>query len=187
MGKMTGFMKRKFMVGLTLMASSVLFGCSTARDSGKRVDVSEIKIKFASQQVAPPLGGLPKEAQYPKGADAEDHGALTNIVAGRMAALTVTWADPQIFKTHGQVQDFLRELLCSTNTQSWSFHIWSYLDGIPCATATVKHTNGRQGLWWVWDRPNLAWAYQDADGKWWWGSWDFRSPKPKSLGTRKAE
>ena len=176
-------MNRKILLCCALVLGGVLFGCSTTtRHRAERVGVSEIKITFAKRQVAPPSGELPKDAQYPSDYDADDHGALTNIVAGRIAALTVSWADPEIFKAQSQVQDFLRDVLCSTNTQMWKFHIWSYGDGIPCVTATVKHTNGRKGLWWVWNRPNLAWAYHDANGKWWWGSWDYRTPKPKSLG-----
>jgi hypothetical protein len=176
-------MKLKIIVGFAFVVGGVLFGCSTAGHRAEPVSVSEIKIAFAKRQVAPPSGDLPKKAMYPPDMDHDEHGTLSNVVAGRISALTVTWADPKIFKTQSQVQDFLRELLCSTNGLNSRFHIWSYGDGIPCAVATVEHTNGRQGLWWVWNRPNLAWAYQDGDGKWWWGLWDYRLPKPKSLGT----
>jgi hypothetical protein len=173
----------KIIVGFVFVVGGVLFGCSTAdRHRVEPVSVSEIKIAFAKRQVAPPPGQLPKDAEYPKGADAKDHGALTNIVAGRMAALTVTWVDPEIFKSQSQVQDFLRELLCSTNENTFTWHIYSWGDGSPCVVAKVEHINGKPGKWWVWDSPALFWAYQDGNGKWWWGSWDYRTPKPKSLG-----
>jgi hypothetical protein len=176
-------MKPKIIVGFAFVVGGVLFGCSTTdRYHAEPVSVSEIKIAFAKRQVAPPRD-LPREALYPPGMDSDEHGALINIVADRISALTVTWADPEIFKTQSQTQDFLRELLSSTNTQTWTVHIWSYVDGVPCVVATVEHTNGRQGKWWVWSSPNVAWAYLDGNGKWWWGLWDYRSSKPKSLGT----
>ena len=169
---------------LALGLSGVLFGCSTTdRHRAEYVSVPEIKITFAKRRVAPPSGDLPHDAKYPPGFDSNVYGALTNIVAGRISALTVTWADSKRFKTEGQTADFLRELLSSTNTQTWTYHVWSYGDGVPSVLATVEHTVGKKGKWLIWSSPNVAWAYQDGSGKWWWGLWDYKSPKPKSLET----
>jgi len=179
-------MKSKIILCLALVLSGVLFGCSTtARHHVERVGVSEIKITFAKRQVAP-AGDLPHNAKYPPGFDSHVYGPLTSIVADRISALTVTWADAKIFRTQSQTQDFLRELLNSTNGLNGKFHVWSQADGVPHVVATVEHTNGRQGNWWiwVWSSSNFAWTYLDGDGVWWWGHWDnWKGPKLKSLET----
>lgn len=175
--------KPELFLCLALILSGAGSGCSTTTSQpAGPVSVSDVKFSFARRLVAP-AHDLPQEAEYPPGADPGEHGPLTNIVAGRISALTVTWADPALFKSQDQTRDFLKEILSSTNTQTWSFHIWSYGDVTPSVTATVEHVNGRPGKWWIWCSPGLAWAYLDANGKWWWGSWGFQSPKPKSLGT----
>jgi hypothetical protein len=171
-------MKPKLILCLALVLSGGLFGCSSIAQS---VNVADIKITFTNPPVAP-LHDLPREVLYPQGFDSIEHGAFTNIVAGHIAALTVTWADSKIFKTESQTRDFLRELLSSPNTQTWAYHAWSYLDGYPSIVAIVEHTAGKQGKWIIWSSPNVDWAYQDENGKWWWGMWDsLKSPKPKSL------
>jgi hypothetical protein len=176
--------------------------------AGEHVNVADIKITFANPPVPPPpdAGSLPREALYPPDMDSKEHGpftnvvavvrtnvvvtwlgskehgAFTNVVASRISAVTVTWADPKRFKTEKQTEDFLRELLSSTNTQTWTYHIWSYGDGIPSVLAAVEHTAGKQGKWVIWCSPNLYWAYQDQNGKWWWGMWDvLKAPRPKSM------
>jgi hypothetical protein len=176
-------MNPRLLLCLAFVLSGVVFGCSpVAHHHAERVGVSEIKIKFAQRQVAPPLGGLPQDVRYPPGMEApRDHGALTNVVAGRISALTVTWTNPEIFKTQSQVQDLLRDLLCSTNEITFTWHVYSWGDVSPCVVAKVEHINGKAGKWWVWDSPALYWAYQDGNGKWWWGAWDDRTSKPKSL------
>lgn len=174
-------MKRKILLGLAFVLSGGLVGC-------ERVSVSDIKITCSNAPAAPSwrYPQLPGEALYPRGMDSIEHGALTNIVAGRIAGLTVTWADTNLFKTESQIQDFLRELLSSPNTQTWTFHIWSYVDGVPSMVVMVEHTAGKQGKWIIWNSPNVAWAYQDGSGKWWWGMWDvLKTPKPKSLAAGK--
>lgn len=145
--------------------------------AGARVGVADIKITFASTPLAP-VADLPKEALYPPGFDSVEHGALTNIVAGRISALDVAWTDPKFFKTEKQTQNFLRQLLSITNSQTYAFHIWSYGDGVPSVVATVEHTEGKQGKWWVWFSPSLTCAYLDGGGKWWWGMWPKSVPTP---------
>ena len=177
-------MKPKLLLFLALVLSGGLLGCSTtARHHAALVSVPQIKIAFAKRQVAP-LVDLPKDVQYPSDMDSYEHGALTNIVAGHIAALNVIWADPMRFKTESQTRGFLRELLSSTNELIWTYHAWSYGDIVPSLVATVEHTKGNQGKWIIWNSPNIAWAYQDGNGKWWWGMWDsLKPPKPKSLNT----
>jgi hypothetical protein len=175
-------MKPKLILGLALVLGGGLFGCS----SNEHVSVENIKIAFTTPTVTSPRT-LPREALYPQGAeDGREYGALTNIVAGHIAALTVTWADPKIFKTENQTRDFLKELLSSTNENNWTFHAWSYVDTEPSMVTVVEHTAGRQGKWLIWCSPNVAWAYQDENGKWWWGLWDaLKTPRPKSLNAAK--
>jgi hypothetical protein len=150
------------------------------------VKVADIEIAFADPPVTPPRN-LPKEAQYPPDFDSKEHGTFTDIVAGRIKALNVTWADPKFFKTQSQTQELLRELLSSTNTYTYNFHIWQWADDTPSVVATVEHTVGNQGKWMVWcDRsPSIYWAYLDGNGKWRWGGWDYKAPRPKSLDTER--
>ncbi len=151
----------------------------------EQVSVEEIKITFAAPPFVSPTNILPREARFPQGMDAKEHGAFTNIVAGRISALNVTWADTNLFKHQTQIQSLLRELLSSTNTQTWTYHVWSFGDAEPSLVATVDHTAGKQGKWLAWCSPSSPgpyWAYQDGNGKWWWGQWNvLTGPKPKSL------
>ena len=172
-------MKAKVLI-FSAVGCVMVSGCAFAGDP---VRAADIKITFAKPPVAS-AGELPREVLLPKGSDPDEHGALTNIVAGRIASLTVTWADPQRFKIERQTQDLLRELLSSTNTQTWSYHVWSFGDAQPSLVATVDHIDGKRGRWLLWcsPSPGLYWAYQDGSGKWWWGQWDLsKARKPKSL------
>ena len=154
--------------------------------AGQPVKVADIEITFADPPVTPPRN-LPKEAQCPPDFDSKEHGTFTDIVAGRIKALNVTWADPKFFKTQSQTRELLRELLSSTNTYTYNFHIWQWADVTPSVVATVEHTVGNQGKWMVWcDRsPSIYWAYLDGNGKWRWGGWDYKAPRPKSLDTER--
>ncbi|HUB66187.1 MAG TPA: hypothetical protein VL981_01725 [Candidatus Methylacidiphilales bacterium] len=46
------------------------------------------------------------------------------------------------------------------------FIVWQYGDLDPSLVATVDYTSGKQGAWWIWFGPNLAWAFEDENGKW---------------------
>jgi hypothetical protein len=173
-------MKPKIILCLALVLSGGLFGCSSIAQS---VNVADIKITFANPPVAPSFDTLPREAlSLPH--DWIKHGAFTNVVAGHIAALNVTWVDSKHFKNEEQTKNFLKELLSSTNTPTGNFHMWSWVDGVPNVTVTVEHTTGKKGRWMIWFSPAIYWAYQDDNGKWWWGMWDsLKSQKPKSLNT----
>jgi hypothetical protein len=176
-----------FFLACVLLAGDVL--------AGERVSVADIKITFARVQFRP--SGVPREAlnagikpdrDAAKGGssaiefgivkDSRSHGALTNIVAGRISALRVTWANLSFIKNAKQIPDFLRERLSATNGSFYAFHIWSYADGAPDVVATVEHTEGTEGKLYIWGLPSLACAYLDGNGKWWWGSWPQVVPKP---------
>lgn len=148
----------------------------------KAVEVAQLTISFVTPAVAPAIDEVPDEALFPKGYDSLEHGPLTNAVVGRIAGLTVTWADPQRFRTERQTESVLRDLLTSTNTQTYTCHVWSFVDTAPALVASVKHTDGIEGKWVVWVRPGLYWAYRDGNRRWWWGDWNVQNaPYPKSL------
>ena len=148
----------------------------------KAVEVAQLTISFVTPAVAPAIDEVPDEALFPKGYDSLEHGPLTNAVVGRIAGLTVTWADPQRFRTERQTESLLRDLLTSTNTQTYTCHVWSFVDTAPALVASVKHNDGIEGKWVVWVRPGLYWAYRDGNRRWWWGDWNVQNaPYPKSL------
>jgi hypothetical protein len=158
-----------------LAVGCVMLSCGAF--AGEVVDVADIKITFANPPVAPTTR-LPSEVLYPHSVDVtggaafrNGYGAFSNIVTGRIAALNVTWADPMRFKTETETRDLLREVLSSSTTRTWGAHIWSWGDVEPSMVATVDHAVGKQGKWLLWCRPTIYWAYQDGNGKWWWGSW----------------
>ena len=150
------------------------------------VRATDIQISIAKPPVTPAAREVPKEASHQKAWDPNEHGPFTSIVVGRVSALTVTWADPQRFTNEKQTEALLRDLLSSTNTQTWKFHIWSWGDNKPGLVVEVKHIDGKDGKWVIWcPPPGLCWAYEDGDGKWWWGIWDLhKAPHPKSLETQ---
>lgn len=181
----------KAVLGLLMLTALAIAPGKTNLLSGAAVqggDTKDITITFAHPpEAAPPDGGgLPHEALYPPGAtDGKEYGPFAKIVAHRISGVSVTWSDPQRFKTEEQTAALLTELLSSTSTRTYTAHAWSYGDGVPSLVATVDHTTGKTGRWIVWCPPiSLDWAYQDENGKWWWGLWDrLKAPMPKSCGT----
>jgi hypothetical protein len=144
----------------------------------------QVRITIAKDSTAPKVDAvIPSGARYPAEIDPKERGPFSKVVS-RISALTITWVDPKCFKMDKQAEDLLQELLTSANTQTWNYHAWSFGDGVPALIATAEHVTGKAGVWVVWCQPSLTWAYQDPDGKWWWGAWDdLKAPKPKSLTT----
>lgn len=134
-----------------------------------------VKITYSHPAGAPPPfgGGLPYEAQVPPGADTKGHGAFVDLIANRVSGLKVTWSDPARFKSEAQTEELLRLLLTSAKTEMMTYHVWSWVDALPSLIATVEHKTGKPGKFVLWcPPPDLYWAYQDGNGKWWWGYWD---------------
>jgi hypothetical protein len=152
-------MKRKLILCLALVLSGGLLIAQSTNSLA-------VKITFTKPFVAS-QHSLPREALTQPGWGPKEHGAFTNIVAGRISALNVTWADSKYFKTENQMQIFLNELL-NSSTQTWNYHVWSWMDSEPMLIATVEHKTGKQGKLFVWFYPNIYWAYLDENGKWWW-------------------
>ncbi len=166
------------------------------------VGVPQVKITFADPLgAAPPLSGaVPREAMssgmrptdsngvvgFSVIEDPKEQGAFAKVVDRRLSIVKVTWFDSKRFQTQAQVDELLRELLSSANTQTWTFQAWSYLNGQPSVLATVEHTAAKEGRWIVWCPPNnLDWVYEDGNGKWWWGAWEsWRSAVPAACGRR---
>ncbi len=162
-------MKPKLIFGLALVLSGGWFGCSTAEHHSQWVKVDDIKITFASPLLAPRRDVPPPEAFYPAGEAGREYGSFTNIVAGRIARIQVTWADPNHFKSENQTREFLCGLLANPKTQTWKYHVWSFGDDVPSLVADIKDAAGKTGKWIIWSYPSNYWAYQDGAGQWWWG------------------
>jgi len=169
-------MKPKLILGLALVLSGGWFGCSTTDHHSQGFKVDDIKITFASPPMAPRRDVPPPEAFYPAGFDARECGSFTNIVAGRIARIKVTWADPSHFKSENQTREFLRGLLANPRTQTWKYHVWSFGDGVPLLVADIKYNSGKIGKWIIWSYPAYYWAYQDGAGQWWWGDTEDHIP-----------
>lgn len=112
--------------------------------------------------------------------DTKDHGALSNIVAGHIAAITVTWADTNRFKTHDQTESVVRRLLsapaASYHTGSYchtyTFVVWSQHLGQPNIAARVEHSGGKPGQLLLFASGDAyLFAYEDREAKWWLGQW----------------
>jgi hypothetical protein len=112
--------------------------------------------------------------------DTEDRGALSNIVAGHITAITVTWADTNRFKTHEQTESVVRRLLSapagsyhtSSYCQTFTFVVSSQLLGQPNIAARVEHTAGKPGQLLLFASGDAyLFAYQDREAKWWFRQW----------------
>ena len=106
-------MKPKLLLGLALVLGGGWLGCSTARHHSQWVKVDDIKITFASPPLSPRRDVPPPEAFYPAGEGGREFGSFTNIVAGRIARIQVTWVIPSHFKSENQTREFLRGLLAN--------------------------------------------------------------------------
>jgi hypothetical protein len=156
-------MNPKLILSLALVLSGGLFGCSkTVHD----VSLADINITF-TRPFARPSPNCPQAALLPPSGNNQNYVAFTNIVAGQISALTVTWADPKCFNTENQARDFLRELLSSPIDAS-RWHVWEFAEGEPILVATVEHASGKRGKLYVWSYPGIHWAYLDKKGAWWW-------------------
>ena len=111
--------------------------------------------------------------------DTFDHGALSNVVSSSIESITVRWADTNTFKSHGDIEATVRGLFTAAGSyvpvgsgvhsgcQTFAFYPWQQMMIPPKLAATVKHQNGKQGQFLLFNRD--MYGYQDQDGKWWWG------------------
>jgi hypothetical protein len=164
----------------TLIVGSFLLLCRAF--PGEAVKDANISIVFTNLSVTPWLT-LPPEVMNPPDRDSKEQGPLANLVAGRISSVTVTWLDPKHFKSHREADKLLRALLQGTNTQTWTYHVWSFADAKPSLIASIQHSVGKEGKWLVWASPSpgVYWAYQDGSGKWWWG---MRESLPSPVNSR---
>ncbi len=135
------------------------------QNSGVRVAVKDIQITFAKTPVAPGFD-VPKEAHEHMRAS-DDLGPLSHVVAGHIAAITITWSDDRQFKTPQEVENLVRQLL-TTYVGTTSTEIdWPEVLTYPSITATVEHTSGKKGRWLIWYREKTVRSvYQDRRGNW---------------------
>ena len=128
---------------------------------------SDFRIVCARPFVAPRPNSLPREALFPHGSVPIKNGTFADMMARRISHLTVTWADPKYFRTQGEIQLFLNELLKSPSG-IFSYHIWEYGEGDPLLIAVVHYRGIGTGKLFVWVYPDVHWAYLSENGTWWW-------------------
>lgn len=112
--------------------------------------------------------------------DPNEQGPLSKIVAGQIAAIAVTWADTNRFKTHEQTEGVVRRLLSApagsihtgSYCQTYTFVVWSQRLGQPNLAARVEHSNGKPGRLLLFASGDAyLFAYEDGESKWWLGTW----------------
>jgi hypothetical protein len=204
-------MNPKIIFALVLMVSLSAHGDSVGLPiTPKSLDFpnpsngTDIPITFAKPLLLPKPARLPRETEFsfdksarePGGQslmafhvikDPKEHGPLSTLPLGRITALQATWADPHFFHTEVGIQGALKELLTNSHEMNYTYHAWQYADPDPTLVVAVEYASGKQGAWWIWLRPNVAWAFEDENGQWWWGLWDGsdvpgkKAPLPASL------
>jgi hypothetical protein len=129
--------------------------------------------RHAGTEPDPDAGkGGPWEVRFGTVRDLRDHGPLSTLVAGRIAALDVTWSDVALFRTNAETEDFLRALLTVPKGTTRTHVFWAQMLGVPSVVATVEHTQGARGSWRVWYAwPSIYCVYRDGRGAWWFGHW----------------
>jgi hypothetical protein len=198
-------MVRLIRIGFLLMVLGAFCGLLVLHAQQGALDSlspPQVKITFAHPQKPPPAltpeGGLPEQALYPHGRTHPNYDrSFADLIAHRISVVKITWFDSKRFRTHDQTLNFLGDLLTNEKTDVAGFHVWSNVDLVPCLTAIVNHVGGSKGRLLVWcydpihanpptrplDSPgSLRWAYQDGSGNWWWVSWRFDAPLPRSMG-----
>lgn len=104
--------------------------------------------------------------------DPSDHGPLSKVVAGRIAALDVTWSEAAVVGTRGETEEFLRRLLALPRGSTHTYVPWAQMLGVPSVLASVRHAEGDTGSWRIWySWPSIYFAYRDGRGTWWFGYW----------------
>ena len=104
--------------------------------------------------------------------DLRDRGAFGVMVAGRISALEVTWADAALFRSRVETEDFLRRLLAEPQGSTLTHVPWAQGLPVPSVVATVRHRDGNAGIWQIWYAwPAIYFAYRDERGTWWLGYW----------------
>jgi hypothetical protein len=143
---------------------------------------NDVSITFVSPPVMPATD-LPPDARRARGAgNPKDCGALSNVVAGQIASLAVTWVDTNSFKTHGEADGALRRLLSAPSgswitglfCETYEQVVWAQRLGTPSIVARVEHPNGKPGELLLFGVGQCHFAYRDRDGKWWLGQWGER-------------
>ena len=115
----------------------------------------------------------------------ENLGALSNVVAGTISNINITWVDTNQFKTHGESQGVLQRLLSAgpgspgqtPYCETFTSIVWSEGLGFPSITAIVEHKHGMDGQLILFGVGFVHFAYQDRLGGWWFGRWSEASDK----------
>jgi hypothetical protein len=116
--------------------------------------------------------GGPWEVRFGLVRDHRDYGPLSVLVAGRIAALDVTWSEAAIFGTPAETEAFLRALLREPKGVSHTHVFWAQMLPVPSIVATVDHTSGARGTLHVWfASPSIYAVYRDGRGLWWFAHW----------------
>lgn len=176
----------KWLTRLLLVAALMPCGARAA----DRIAANDIRFTFTQPPVVPDRDipkaarragitpdpdakkGPPPQIEFGIVRDPGSHGALFNVVAGRIAAITVTWSDTGLLQTPQDTVQFLRRLLTTPTGSTYTHVPWAQMLGVPSVAATVNHTEGKPGarlVWYGW--PSIYCAYQDGAGKWWFAAW----------------
>lgn len=152
-----------------------------ARLEGHRQEwVAEQKFRFLfSEKQVPPERDVPKEAQNARPAPNAKPGAFSDLVAGNISTVTVTYFNPKTLKGNQETEEFLRRLLTTPKGPTFNHIPWAQSLPVPTVAATVQHAKGEPGIWLVWDGGQSVYCtYKDGAGRWWFGVW-FQQEIPR--------
>jgi len=158
---------------LLLVAVVLCFRIVEEAQVAERIERDGIRFTFIKRPVEPEPDVDKKAAMYGSGrgfGDDETH--RFNYIARHVSAVTVSWSDTRLFKTHNDTVNFLLRLLVSRGGHSSPYSGFDRKLDVPQIVAEVEHEVGKKGQWLIWCvRETVESAYQDGDGDWWTSSW----------------
>lgn len=136
-----------------------------------------VRVLFADKPVEPERD-VPREAVKQRHKDVF-RGPFSELVAGNIFSVTVTYFNTKLLKEKKDTEEFLRRLLTTPKGTTFNHVPWAQSLAFPTVTATVEHTQGKTGTWLVWDGGQSVYcAYKDGEGRWWFGVW-FQNEVPR--------
>jgi hypothetical protein len=132
--------------------------------SAKGDGPTKIRVQFSEKSVQPE-SDLPKDARKASTGPDANPGAFSKLVDGRISTVSVTFFDPKALKGEKDTENFLRRLLTTPKGVTHNQIPWAQRLGVPTVAATVQHTQGKAGVWLVWDAGSIRLLWLQGRGR----------------------